>query len=119
MRGAEGDAAIHLSSTQKVDCFANARNDGANGQNWWKNAALLQKAGLYIFAALPVASNNLPQGTAPVVALAAVAPEDSGDDISYFLRGDKLETVDGFTNTREHAVFLGAHPRPIKLEKQV
>ena len=85
---------------------------------WWKDAAAIRAAGVYIFAALPVAAGNVPRGAQSAVALAAVSPEDSGDDISYFLRGDRLEVIDGFASQREHATFLGAHPRPVKLEKK-
>ena len=93
---------------------------------WWRDAALLREAGLSIFATLPVAEGNLPEGCMGAVALAALAPEDSGDDVSYFVSstGDVggaqwLEIIDGFHTTHEGAAFLGAHPRAVRLSEGV
>jgi chorismate mutase len=82
--------------------------------DWWRDAQTLREAGLSVFAALPVI-DPLPEGAQPAVALAAVTPEPSGDDISYFVQNGKLIVQDGFKNSHEDAVFLGAHPRPITL----
>lgn len=88
--------------------------------DWWRQADLLLKHGLYIFAALPVAENNAPHDTVKAIALAPIVPEDSGDDISYFLSSaGALEIVDGFTTTHNDSTFLGAHPRPILLDSGV
>lgn len=82
--------------------------------DWWKNARMIQDAGLCIFASLPLVEGTLPAGVRPAVALAALAPEPSGDDISYYVTGGKLEKFDGFIEGRD-GIFLGAHPRPIEL----
>ena len=88
--------------------------------DWARDAATLHAAGLRIFAALPVEAENLPTDCTAALALAALTPENSGDDISYFLNGDgTLKTVDGFITTRGDATFLGAHPRPISLNAGV
>ena len=85
----------------------------------WSKAQLIRDAGLYLFAALPVTDKNLPKGVAGAWAFAAVNPENSGDDISYFVtKSGALESVDGFTIERSNALFLGAHPRPIRLSKE-
>ena len=81
----------------------------------WPMAQSLADAGLMIFAALPAATQTLPSGVMPALALAPVTPEPSGDDISYFLRNGKVEIIDGFETSRAGATFLGAHPRPIHL----
>lgn len=83
--------------------------------DWWQHAATLQAAGLFVFAALPLVDGNLPAGTMAALALSTVTPEPSGDDISYFLRDGKPITVDGFHQTLDNGLFLGAHPRPITL----
>lgn len=85
--------------------------------SWWQDIGTYAASGLRIFAALPVDSGMLPADCTPAVALAAITPEDSGDDLSYFvsLSGGGLQIVDGFTTQREAAVFIGAHPRPIRL----
>lgn len=58
-----------------------------------------------IFAALP-----LEQTKPAVLALAELTPEASDDDISYYLRDGRIDTVDGFSPNEQ---WLGAHPRPI------
>lgn len=83
--------------------------------DWWHDAKAIHDAGLSIFARLPVAEHNVPGHAQPAIALAAVTPEDSGDDVSYFLEDGKCVTVNGFETTRKHAIFLGAHPRPIAI----
>jgi len=84
----------------------------------WPMAKTLVDAGLFIFAALPVEQEKLPNGQRAALALAPLTPEDSGDDISYFLNAQgKVETVDGFTTTHGDAIFLGAHPRPIQFQE--
>jgi hypothetical protein len=81
----------------------------------WPMAKALVDAGLMIFAAIPAATQTLPQGMMPALALAPVTPEPSGHDISYFLRNGTVEIVDGFVPSYEDAIFLGAHPRAITL----
>ncbi len=51
--------------------------------DWWRDAGLFAHHGLSIFATLPVSTLPLPQGATPALALAAVQPEPSGNDISY------------------------------------
>lgn len=58
-----------------------------------------------IFAALP-----LQQAEPSALALAELAPEESGDDVSYYLRDGRIETRPGFEMNDQ---WLGAHPRPI------
>lgn len=88
--------------------------------DWWRDTAALQRAGLFIFATLPVAAGNAPSGTMPAVALAALTPEDSGNDISYFVEADgTLVTEPRFVTEREGAAYLGSHPRAISLTEGV
>lgn len=83
--------------------------------DWWQDHARLTEAGLAIFAQLPISDAVLPEGSIGALALAVVTPENSGDDISYFVtREGRLEMIDGFTTTHHDAIFLGAHPRPIR-----
>lgn len=60
---------------------------------------------LKIFGALP-----LQQAEPAVLALAELTPEESGDDISYYLRDGRIDTQEGFAPNEQ---WLGAHPRPI------
>lgn len=60
---------------------------------------------LKIFGALP-----LQQADPAALALAELTPEESGDDISYYLRDGRIDTQDGFAPNEQ---WLGAHPRPI------
>jgi chorismate mutase len=84
----------------------------------WAMARSIREAGLSLFASLPVVDKNLPKGTVGAWAFAGVNPENSGDDISYFVtKSGVLEAVDGFILERANALFLGAHPRPIRLTK--
>lgn len=85
--------------------------------SWWTDSMNLLAAGLRIFAYIPVETGILPADTTPAVALAAVKPEDSGKDVSYFVNATTgaLEIVDKFVSEREGAIFLGAHPKPISL----
>ncbi len=99
--------------------------DSAAG-GWWRQADQLRESGLFLFATLPVAAENVPQGYAPAVALAAITPEDSGDDVSYFFHPSsgkstpaRLEIVEGFHTTRKNAIFLGAHPRAVHFSEGV
>lgn len=79
--------------------------------DWWCDAAAIRAAGLSIFAQLPVAMD----GSHSALALAAVTPEDSGEDVSYFAVDGKCVTVNGFTTTHANGTFLGAHPRAVDL----
>lgn len=105
-----------------VDAFAQFRAGTSNIlllptptlSDWWRAAESMRAAGLFIFASLPVVGANLPEGTMPAVALAAVAPEDSGDDVSYHVQSGELITRAGF-HPNEDGIFLGAHPRAIQL----
>jgi chorismate mutase len=81
----------------------------------WPLAKTLVDAGLMIFAAIPAATQTLPTGMMPALALAPVTPEPSGNDMSYFLRNGKVEIVDGFVPSHDDSLFLGAHPRAITL----
>jgi chorismate mutase len=63
---------------------------------------------LKVFAALPVATPKKPLA----IALANITPEPSGDDISYHLEDNRIVARPGFN---PEGVFLGAHPRPIRL----
>lgn len=60
---------------------------------------------LKIFGALP-----LQQAEPAALALAELTPEESDDDISYYLRDGRIDTQDGFAPNEQ---WLGAHPRPI------
>jgi chorismate mutase len=77
--------------------------------DWWKDAEKIRKAGLFVFAALPVVKNG-----AGAVALAQLKPEDSGEDVSYHVVDGKLHTHDGFV-PETRGIFLGAHPKPLVL----
>ena len=57
----------------------------AETSDWWRDAALFASRGLSVFATLPVSTQPLPHGAAPALALAAVKPEPSGNDISYLV----------------------------------
>jgi chorismate mutase len=81
---------------------------------WWQYAPRLREIGLSIFACLPLVEGSLPTGVVPAVALAAVEPEPSGDDISYHVENGRLEKTEGFLPERP-GIFLGAHPRPLSL----
>lgn len=91
--------------------------------DWWKDTQTLQQAGLFIFAQLPVVHDTLPEGATRAVALAAITPEDSGNDVSYFVSNQggtpHLEIIAGFKNAREGAIFLGAHPDAVHLSEGV
>jgi chorismate mutase len=82
---------------------------------WWKAAEAMRAAGLFIFASLPVVGNNLPNGTLSAVALAKVAPEPSGDDVSYHVTNGILNIYSDFNDDAGEGIFLGAHPRAISL----
>jgi chorismate mutase len=82
---------------------------------WWHHVEAISSAGLFIFASLPVVEGHIPEGTTPALALGEVAPEDSGDDLSYHYINGKIHVVDGFVPDAAGGIFLGAHPRPIHL----
>jgi len=83
--------------------------------DWWRDMTAIHAEKLAIFAALPLIEEAPPTGLLPAVALAAVNPEPSGDDVSYWVRDGALAAVHGFEPLPEHGIFLGAHPRPIHL----
>ena len=66
---------------------------------------------LKIFAALPLSGRSI-----EALAVAEIAPEPSGEDVSYFLTAEsKVETIAGFTHeTPPGALWLGAHPQQLK-----
>ncbi|MFZ4541679.1 MAG: hypothetical protein ACOYNL_07710 [Rickettsiales bacterium] len=109
-------------ATTLVDALAHIRNGGSNIiilpaptiSDWWKGAEAIRAAELAIFAYLPVVSDNLPVNATAAVALAKLAPEDSGDDISYHVENGELVTRAGFQPDAP-GVFIGAHPRGIHL----
>lgn len=82
---------------------------------WWN--ALPEE--FRIFTQLPILAkdkNNLPT----LYALAAIAPEDSGNDVSFYVEGDTLKTLDGFVApdaaNLPNARWLGACAKPIDME---
>ena len=72
-----------------------------------------------IFTQLPIIADDMK--TLPTLyALAAIDPEDSGDDVSFYVVNHTLKTLDGFVPP-EHANlpqarWLGACARPIHVE---
>jgi chorismate mutase len=78
-----------------------------------EDAALLEKhPTLKIFAALPVIGNKV-EG----LAVAALAPEPSGDDVSYFLDSNRhVVSESGFVTERADSVWLGTHPSQLHKE---
>lgn len=76
----------------------------AESSDWWRDAPLFAKHNLKIFATLPVSTQPLPHGVAPAFALAPVAPEPSGNDLSYFAIVTK-QAVD----TPELQALVGGH----------
>ena len=56
---------------------------GADDGDWWVDASLFTTHGLSIFASLPVTTDPLPGDAPRALALATVAPEPSGNDVSY------------------------------------
>jgi hypothetical protein len=62
-----------------------------------------------IFAALPLV------GETEAFALAAIDPEPSGHDISYFLERGQVTSTHGFVTEQFGAQWLGAHPAPLSL----
>lgn len=82
----------------------------------WAHAPALQAAGLRVFAALPVMDAPLPAGAQPALALAALSPEDSGDDCSLFLHPDgRITPHHGFATELAGALYLGSYPHRITL----
>ncbi|MBN8543534.1 MAG: chorismate mutase [Alphaproteobacteria bacterium] len=78
-----------------------------------QDIALLEKhPTLKIFAALPVIGNKV-----EAVAIAALAPEPSGDDVSYFIDSDRhVVSVAGFVKDRADSVWVGTHPAQLRKE---
>lgn len=73
-------------------------------------ALLAQHPTLKIFAALPVIGNHI-----EAVAVAALSPEPSGEDVSYFLAADgHVAEQAGFSNSKDGAVWLGTHPAQLR-----
>ncbi len=60
--------------------------------DWWLDPGLFTSHGLAIFARLPVTTDPLPDGSRPALALAAITPEPSGNDISYLALATTNET---------------------------
>lgn len=84
----------------------------------WYEAEMLHQSGFMLFARLPVSTQPLPNESLGAFAFAAITPEASGDDVSYFLRDKKVEIVDGFHTARDRAVYLGSHPQPISVPEE-
>ncbi|MFZ4124704.1 MAG: chorismate mutase [Rickettsiales bacterium] len=78
-----------------------------------EDAALLEKhPTLKIFAALPVIGSKV-EG----LAVAALAPEPSGDDVSYFIDSDRHIVAEaGFITERAESIWLGTHPAQLRKE---
>lgn len=74
---------------------------------------LLEKhPSLKIFAALPVIGTKV-----EAVAIAALAPESSGDDVSYFIDAEHhVVQVEGFVKDRDDSVWVGTHPAQLRKE---
>lgn len=106
-----------------VDALAHIRMGSSNviilpcptASDWWKAAEAMRAASIFIFATLPIVGDNLPAGAKPAVALAQLTPEPSGDDVSYHVEGGKLHVHGGFNTDAGTGIFLGAHPRAIRL----
>jgi chorismate mutase len=77
--------------------------------DWWRQWQALEAQGLRIFALLPVYESAPEQA----VALAALEPEPSGADVSYFVQENQLVIVEGFASAHEGATYLGTHPKPV------
>ena len=113
-----------------------------HSEGWWRHPLSHKGKPLHLFARLPLVEEELPNDAVPAVALAAIKPEPSGDDISYiilksataptikgariFSRGEHhLVILDGFIGPDSPAYkqlitpeiadhyWLGAHPRPL------
>ena len=56
-----------------------------SGDSWWRTPPSHKGEALQVFAKLPVANEELSHDATPAVALAAIAPEPSGNDISYLV----------------------------------
>lgn len=94
-----------------------------NVQHW--KIVVNRAPALKIFATLPVMDSPLPGNVEPALALSAIAPEDSGDDTSYYLlpASHTIRMLDGFVPPSapaaqalgSNAVFLGAHPRALHI----
>lgn len=65
---------------------------------------------LKIFAALPLVCD-----TPEAFALAAIDPEPSGNDTSYFWEQGTLVTLPSFVSSKPGAQWLGTHPAQIRL----
>ncbi len=89
-----------------------------SGANWWRNPPQHKGRPLYLFARLPLVVEELPGEMAPAVALAALSPEPSSDDISYFtLKTKSTETPDIkgariFSSGNDHLVILEGFVAP-------
>ena len=111
-----------------TDALEDIRNGSSNililphpeSHAWWRDYSSFHSTGLRVFASLPVETGILPKDCTPAIAMATVNPEDSGDDISYFVTQDGgLEIVDRFVTERSGATFIGAHAHPITLRSGV
>lgn len=80
---------------------------------WWEKLP----AESHVFALLPPLEGALPNNVPQALAIAAITPEASGDDVSYYAAGGKLEKRDGFDPGLAGATFLGAHARALKVEE--
>ena len=73
-----------------------------------------------IFAQLPVLARDM-QNLPTLYALAALDPEPSGDDVSFYVVDGKIKTLDGFVPPEKANItgarWLGACAKPISPEK--
>lgn len=73
-----------------------------------------------IFAQLPILARDM-QNLPTLYALAAIDPEPSGDDVSFYVVDGELKILDGFVLPEQSnlpgARFLGAAAKPISPEK--
>lgn len=77
--------------------------------------AALPTLRIFAYAPLVLKAGNAPQA----LFIGNVTPEASGDDISYFLRGETLLRLPGYHETHPShadAIFIGAHATPLHAE---
>lgn len=83
---------------------------------WWNSIP----ADFYIFAQLPVLERDT-KHLPTLYALAALDPEPSGDDVSFYVVNNELKILDGFVPPEKANLpgsrFLGACAKPISPEK--
>lgn len=109
-----GNYVTHSSVSESDEALRNVSGKKANiAIISCEDAALLEKhPTLKIFAALPVIGTRI-----EAFAVAALNPENSGDDVSYFLNSDRhVVSTPEFTTELAGAVWLGSHPAQLRKE---